>query len=166
MQDGELTTYLFSDIAGSTRLWESDADAAARALSWHDDLSRSTVQRHQGMLVKMTGDGLHAAFNDALAATAAAIELQAALAKPPADVPALSVRCGLHIGADQRRDGDFFGPAVNRAARIMSAANGGQILLSGALAALVRPRLPGDVILRDLGLVRLKDLAAPERSFR
>ena len=166
MPEGELTTYLFSDIAGSTRLWESDAGGTARALSWHDDLSRATVRRHKGMVVKMTGDGLHAAFDDALAATAAAIELQAALGKPPADMPTLSVRCGLHIGADQRRDGDFFGPAVNRAARIMSAANGGQILLSGALAAQVRPRLPGDVILRDLGLVRLKDLAAPERVFQ
>jgi class 3 adenylate cyclase len=73
----------------------------------------------------MTGDGLHAAFDDCGDALAAVIELQLVLAEPPADLASLSVRCGLHLGADQRRDNDFYGPAVNRAARIMSAAHGG-----------------------------------------
>ncbi len=78
-------------------------------------------QRHRGTVVKMTGDGLHAAFDDPADAVAAVIELQLALAAPSgSSARRSSVRCGLHLGADQRRDNDFYGPAVNRAARIMS----------------------------------------------
>ena len=102
-------TYLFSDIEGSTRLWESDPVRAARTVAWHDELSRAAVERHRGTVVKMTGDGLHAAFDDCGDALAAVIELQLALAEPPADLASLSVRCGLHLGADQRRDNDFYG---------------------------------------------------------
>src|SRR2546427_103674 len=79
---------------------------------------------------------------------------------------ALNVRCGLHAGADERRDKDFYGTAVNRAARIMSAAHGGQVLLSQAVAAMIGQRLPGGVALRDLGSVRLRDLALAERVFQ
>src|SRR5512134_3192163 len=135
-------TYLFSDIEGSTRLWESDPGRAARTVAWHDEVSRSAVERHRGTVVKMTGDGLHAAFDDPSDALVAVVELQLALAKPPADLASLSVRCGLHLGADQRRDNDFYGPAVNRAARIMSAAHGGQVLLSQAVADRLNGCLP------------------------
>ena len=166
MPQSSSITYLFSDIEGSTRLWEADPDRAARALAWHDRLSREVVERHRGTVVKMTGDGLHAAFEEASEALAAVIDLQTALASAAADGPALKVRCGLHLGTDQRRDNDFFGPAVNRAARIMSAAHGGQVLLSQIVAEHVKPRLPDGVALRELGQVRLKDLAQPERVYQ
>ncbi len=159
-------TYLFSDIEGSTRLWESDPVRAARTVAWHDDVSRTAVERHRGTVVKMTGDGVHAAFDDCGDALAAVIELQLVLAKPPADLALLSVRCGLHLGADQRRDNDFYGPAVNRAARIMSAAHGGQVLLSQAVADRLAGSLPPSVVLRDLGAVRLRDLGSAEQLYQ
>jgi predicted ATPase/class 3 adenylate cyclase len=166
LPETQTVTYLFSDIEGSTRLWETDPDGAARALAWHDRLSRDVVGRHHGVVVKMTGDGMHAAFAEPAAAVDAVIELQTALARTSEGVPALKVRCGLHLGADQRRDNDFYGPAVNRAARISGAAHGGQVLLSGAVAEQVRGTLPPGAGLRELGLVRLKDLASPERVFQ
>jgi predicted ATPase/class 3 adenylate cyclase len=159
-------TYLFSDIEGSTKLWESDPARAAKTLAWHDDLSRGVVARHGGNVVKMTGDGLHAAFEDAADAVGAAVELQLALAVPPEGGVPLAVRCGLHLGSDQRRDNDFFGPAVNRAARIMSAAHGGQVLLSRAVAERVTGRLPPGALLRDVGAVRLRDLGSPEHLYQ
>ncbi len=159
-------TYLFSDIEGSTRLWEADPARAARTVAWHDELSRDVVRRHRGTVVKMTGDGLHAAFDDPADAVASVIELQLALGEQSPERAPLSVRCGLHLGADQRRDNDFYGPAVNRAARIMSAAHGGQILVSKAVAERVAERLPADVLLRDLGAVRLRDLGAAEQLYQ
>ena len=159
-------TYLFSDIEGSTRLWESDPARAARTIAWHDGLSRAAVERHRGTVVKMTGDGLHAAFDDPADAVAAVIELQLGLAEAGADRVPLSVRCGLHLGADQRRDNDFYGPAVNRAARIMSAAHGGQVLVSRAVADGVSGRLPPDTAMRDLGAVRLRDLGTAEHLYQ
>jgi predicted ATPase len=118
-------------------------------------------------VVKKTGDGLHAAFADPLDALRATIEMQLAFADPEATagVP-LQIRCGLHAGADEPREGDFYGTAVNRAARIMGTAHGGQVVLSQAVASLVGDRLPSGVELIDLGLVRLRDLASPERIYQ
>lgn len=159
-------TYLFSDIEGSTRLWETDPQRAAPALARHDAVSRDVVERHHGSVVKMTGDGLHAAFDDPADALAAVIELQQALASEEAGALPLRVRCGLHLGEAQQRDNDFYGPVVNRAARIMDAAHGGQILLSQAVADRVAQRLPGSTMLRDLGAVRLRDLTGAERLYQ
>ncbi len=162
-----VTTFLFTDIEGSTRLWEREPERMVHALACHDALARAGVVAHGGTVVKTTGDGLHAAFDDPLAALNAAVQLQQALADPAATHGiALAVRCGLHAGVDARRDGDFYGTAVNRAARIMAAAHGGQVLVSHAVAALVADRLPAGVSLRDLGSVRLRDLARPERVFQ
>ena len=135
-------------------------------MAWHDEISRSAVQRHRGTVVKTTGDGVHAVFDDPADAVAAVVDLQLALAEPSAERASLNVRCGLHLGADQRRDNDFYGPAVNRAARIMSAAHGGQVLASRAVADRVTGRLPPEVVLRDLGSVRLRDLGSPEHVFQ
>jgi predicted ATPase/class 3 adenylate cyclase len=166
-EQSEVRTYLFTDIEGSTRMWDEDPQRMRPALACHDAIARSTVRKHRGLVVKMRGDGLHAAFKDPLDALHATLELQQALADPQATAGvALSIRCGLHAGADERRDNDFYGAAVNRAARITSAAHGGQVLLSQAVAALVEDRLPGGVALRDLGSVRLRDLALPERVFQ
>jgi len=162
-----VATFLFTDIEGSTRLWERDADAMGRALARHDAIVRATVQDHRGTVVKMTGDGVHAAFADPLDAVNAAVALQRALEETDATGElALSVRCGLNAGVQERRDNDFFGSAVNRAARLMSAAHGGQILLSGTVASLISGRLEDDISLRDMGVVRLRDLTSPEHVFQ
>ncbi len=115
----------------------------------------------------MTGDGLHAAFASSVDALIATVEIQKLLSEPEASNGiALRLRCGLHAGIDERRDGDFYGRAVNRAARIMCAAHGGQMLLSQAVADQVNGQLPEDVSLRDLGTVRLRDLSGPEHLYQ
>ena len=115
----------------------------------------------------MTGDGVHAAFERPLDALIATLEIQQQLSRAEtADGLALPLRCGLHAGIDERRDGDFYGRAVNRAARIMSAAHGGQMLMSKAVAEQVGGTLPDGASLRDLGAVRLRDLSNPEHIFQ
>jgi predicted ATPase/class 3 adenylate cyclase len=162
-----VVTFLFTDIEGSTRLWETDAERMKPALARHDALARDAVRRNRGTLVKTTGDGVHAAFDDPLDAVTAALQLQLALAEPHAtDDLALQVRCGMHLGVSERRDNDYYGRAINRAARIMSVAQGGQVLLSQAVAVLVADRLGAEVSLRDLGEARLRDLAGAERIFQ
>ncbi|MEP6609718.1 MAG: adenylate/guanylate cyclase domain-containing protein, partial [Burkholderiaceae bacterium] len=156
-------TFLFTDIEGSTKLWETEPVRMADALARHDRLCRGSVEAHGGRYVKTTGDGLHAVFGDPSAAVAAVIELQRGMAAIAADcgLP-FKIRCGLHTGAAQERDGDYFGSAVNRAARIMSAAHGGQVLLSQSVVDLGQGRFPDDTDLLHLGRVRLRDLSAPE----
>ena len=118
----------------------------------HDRLARATVEKHRGTVVKMTGDGICAAFEDPFDAISATLELRRALLDSGATAGvALRVRCGLHAGIAERRDNDFFGTVVNRAARIMNSAHGGQTLLSQAAVLLLEGRLPADVTLRDLG---------------
>src|ERR1700737_4032835 len=139
----------------------------SRALADHDALSRGAVERNRGIVVKMTGDGMYAAFGDALDALNAALVLQQSLDDPTATNGILfQVRFGLHLGVVERRDADLFGSSVNRAARIMKAAHGGQVLLSQAVADYVGTRLPSLVALRDLGGVRLRDLATTEHVYQ
>src|SRR5436190_7330525 len=139
----------------------------ARALAEHDALSRKAVEANRGVIVKMTGDGMYAAFGDPLDALTATATLQQSLAGLAANnhVP-LCVRAGLHLGIVERRNDDLFGSPVNRAARIMKAAHGGQVLLSQAVVDYVRERLPPSVSLRDLGAVRLRDLATSEHVYQ
>ena len=159
--------FLFADIEGSTRLWEQQPDAMAAALAQHDALARSAVAAWRGQWVKGTGDGLHAAFIDAGDALAAVLQLQRALADAAAagGLP-LALRCGLHAGPGEARDNDWFGPEVNRAARIMAAAHGGQMLVSQVVAQQLQTVLPAGVQLRALGAARLKDLARPEHLWQ
>ncbi len=160
-------TFLFTDIEGSTRLWEEQPDRMRHALAAHDALARKAIEGHHGAVVKTTGDGVHAVFDDAADAIAATVDLQQALTDPAATggVP-LRVRCGLHAGTVERRDNDYFGSPVNRAARIMSAAHGGQVLLSQAVVDGLRETLPAALSLRDLGRVRLRDLSTPEHVYQ
>ncbi len=164
---GPAVVFLFSDIEGSTRLWELHTTAMAEALARHDALARDAVASWRGHLVKATGDGIHAAFADAADALGAMLQLQRGLADAAAagSLP-LALRCGLHAGPGQARDNDYFGPEVNRAARIMAAAHGGQMLVSDAVARRLLPALPAGVALRELGAVRLKDLDRPERLWQ
>ncbi len=160
-------TFLFTDIEGSSRLWEREPARMQVALARHDALARRAVEASGGSIVKMTGDGMCAVFADPRAAIDATLAFLRGLAEPAADDACeLKARCGIHVGTAQARDNDYFGTTVNRAARIMSAAHGGQVLLSQAVVDLVRGRLPEQVSLRDLGLVRLRDLASPERLYQ
>jgi predicted ATPase/class 3 adenylate cyclase len=162
-----VTTYFFTDVEGSTRLWERDTERMREALARHDAITRAAVEGNRGVVVKTSGDGVHAAFEDPLDAIRAAMKLQRMLADPVAtNGVVLRVRCGIHVGVSERRENDYFGPAVNRAARIMSVAHGGQVLLSEAAATLVRDRLPIGVSLRDLGAVRLRDLSKVEYVYQ
>jgi predicted ATPase/class 3 adenylate cyclase len=164
VDSSSLTTFVFTDIEGSSRLWEQHPEAMRPALARHDALLRDAVEANHGEVVKMTGDGMCAVFADPLDAVLGTLALQGALSDSAATagIP-IRARCGVHVGVAERRDHDFFGTAVNRAARIMSAAHGGQVLLSQAVVDLVRDRLPPEARLRDLGSVRLRDLATPER---
>src|SRR5450755_2059395 len=162
-----VTTLLFTDIEGSTRLWEQEGDKMSRALAEHDALSRTAVERNRGIVVKMTGDGMYAAFGDALDALNAALALQQSLSDPEATSGmALRLRYGMHLGPVERRNEDLFGSPVNRAARIMKAAHGGQVLLSQAVVDQVQRALPPSVTLLDLGSVLLRDLATPEHVYQ
>ncbi len=156
-------THLFTDLEGSTRLWEREPTRMQGALDRHDALAREIVTRFGGRTIKMTGDGFHSVFDDPVNAVNASAQFALALASIADETKLpLRARCGLHAGPSQARDGDYFGSAVNRAARIMAAAHGGQILVSEAVAALVRGRLPADLNLRQIGRLRLRDLAQPE----
>ena len=162
-----VTTILFTDIEGSTRLWEQDRALMSVTLAGHDAVARAAVESNHGVVVKMTGDGMFAAFVDPVDAINATLTLQRALADPArTNGVSLRVRCGLHAGSVERRDNDFFGPSVNRAARVMGAAHGGQVLLSQAVVDRVGTILPAAVSLRDLGSVRLKDLATAEHVYQ
>lgn len=165
--DSPATTFLFTDIEGSTRLWEQEPDRMRPALARHDAIARASVEAHGGEIVKMTGDGLHAVFGDPLDAVRATVELQVAMLESEATLGMpMRIRCGLHAGVSQKRDNDYYGTAVNRAARVMSAAHGGQMLVSHAVAMRIGDRLPAGIALRDLGKVRLRDLADPERLYQ
>jgi predicted ATPase/class 3 adenylate cyclase len=166
--DGTVT-FLFTDIEGSTRLWEQHPEGMKRALSRHDDLIRAAVEGHGGNVIKTTGDGFHAAFETGLDGVEAALSAQEALLAASwdeLDSQRVRVRMGLHTGEAEARAGDYYGPALNRAARLMAVGHGGQTLLSTTTADLVRDHLPDGASLRDLGEHRLKDLVRPEHIFQ
>ncbi|HEY1883765.1 MAG TPA: adenylate/guanylate cyclase domain-containing protein [Candidatus Cybelea sp.] len=161
-------TLLFTDIEGSTQLWERHPLAMREALSQHDNLVRSTIASSGGAVFKTVGDAFCAVFRDPEDALSASITLQRALHDHawPAETGAVRVRIGIHSGVCTERDGDYFGATTNRVARLMSAAYGEQILLSEATAALLQDALPEGVTLRNVGLIRLKGLSRPEAGFQ
>jgi predicted ATPase/class 3 adenylate cyclase len=160
-------TFLFTDLEGSTQLWEQFPEAMKPALERHDTLLRSAVESSNGQVVKTTGDGLMAFFTSAIDGVNACLKAQQSLKDEPwGETGPLHVRMGLHIGEAQPRGGDYFGPAVNRAARLMSVAHGGQVLLSAVTVDLVADLLPDGASLRDLGEHRLKDLERPEHIYQ
>jgi predicted ATPase/class 3 adenylate cyclase len=162
-------TFLFTDIEGSTKLWEKHPEGMKRALARHDDLLRHAIEGQGGNVIKTTGDGFHAAFETGLNGVAAALAAQQSLLQEKwdeLDSHGLRVRIGLHTGEAEARAGDYYGPALNRAARIMAVGYGGQTLLSTTTADLVRDQLPPEASLRDLGEHRLKDLVRPEHVFQ
>ena len=156
-------TVLYTDLVGSSGAWESSASAAEGLLAVHDSTGLATVAAHGGIVFKHVGDGLIARFEAATEAVLAAIELQQKLAGTVADK---LVRVAVHSGTVTEKDGDLFGPAMNRGARLVAAAHGGQVICSQATAELVRDDLPADAALSDLGNFRLHGLARPEHVWQ
>ena len=160
-------TFLFTDIQGSTAMWERDAKRMQAALARHDEILKIIVAEHGGFVFKMIGDACCAAFPPAPNALAAALAAQRAIFSEPWDERSrVRVRMALHTGEAEERDGDYFGPPVNRVASLLSAGHGGQTLLSRATREQVEGHLPEGVSVRDMGERRLKDLKEPERIFQ
>jgi DNA-binding SARP family transcriptional activator/predicted ATPase len=159
-------TFLFTDIEGSTRLWEQHANVMPAALARHDAILRAAVETHGGLVFRTVGDAICAAFTHAPDALSAALAGQRALQSEPWEATGpLRVRMALHTGVVEARDGDYVGHPLNRLARILATGHGGQILLSQLTQGLVYDCLPPRVILRDLGKHWLKDLSRPEQIF-
>jgi predicted ATPase/class 3 adenylate cyclase len=159
--------FLFSDIEGSTRRWERAPDAMGAALARHDALMREAIEAHGGYVFKQVGDAFCAAFATTRDATSSALRAQRALeAEDFSTVGGIRVRMAVHVGQAQERGGDYFGPTLNRVARLLAIGHGGQVLVSGAAAELLQEALPEQGGLRDLGPHRLKDLARPERVYQ
>jgi len=160
-------TLLFTDVEGSTRLWDAERDAMAAALRRHDEILREAIEQAGGYVFKTVGDSFCAAFSAARAGLDAALAAQQNLAAQPWPTSRpIVVRMALHAGVCEERDGDYFGPAVNRAARLLAVANGGQVLVSGVAAELLSEEMPEGVGLRELGTHQLKDLSRPERIYQ
>jgi predicted ATPase/class 3 adenylate cyclase len=148
-----VVTFLFTDVEGSTRRWEADADEMRIALAAHDEVLRAAIEAHDGFMFKHTGDGVCAAFSSPRAAVDAAIAAQRELELP--------VRMGIATGEAELRGADYFGAVLNRAARVMAAGHGGQILLTASTAGLL-----SGVDLLDLGPRRLRDVPMPVGVFQ
>src|SRR3984893_5304157 len=148
-----VVTFLFTDVEGSTRRWEADANGMRAALAAHDEVLRAAIEAHGGFMFKHTGDGVCAAFASPRSAVDAAVAAQRALELP--------VRMGVATGEAELRDGDYFGTVLNRAARVMAAGHGGQILLAESTAGLL-----SGVDLIDLVPRRLRDLPTPVQVFQ
>jgi predicted ATPase/class 3 adenylate cyclase len=161
-------TFLFTDIEGSTPLWEREPEQMRAALARHDAILRAAIAEQGGHVYKVIGDAFQAAFDVPAQAVAAALAAQRGLAgeRWPTSVP-IRVRMGLHVGPAEARVDDYATThTLNRVARVMSAGYGGQTLLTLAVAELVRERLPAGVTLRDLGRHRLKGLTQLEHLFQ
>jgi predicted ATPase/class 3 adenylate cyclase len=163
-------TFLFTDIEGSTRLWDEHPEAMRRLLAQHDDLLRACIDAHGGRVFKAMGDAFCAVFPTPSRALRSALAAQQWL--PPLTLEAgnqtvsIRVRMAIHTGEVEHRDGDYFGPTLNRVARLLAAGHGGQVLLSAAAREAVGTQLPEGSSLQDRGSHRLKDLQQPEAVFQ
>ena len=160
-------TFLFTDVEGSTRLWDESPDVMSHAMARHDELLRDAVESHDGFIVKHTGDGFDAVFAAAHDAVTAAVAAQRALLADDWNIAeTVRVRMGIHTGEAEVRDGDYSGGAVNRAERLMSVAHGGQIIVSTATEELLHDALPEKYGFIDLGEHRLRELGRLEQLFQ
>ena len=160
-------TFLFSDIEGSTKRWERDREAMRDAVRRHDTLMQTAIAQHDGYVFKTIGDAFCAAFARPEDAVAAILDAHRALdAEDFSGIDGLRIRAALHTGTADERKGDYFGPAVNRVARLLAIGHGGQVLVSGVATDLLQGALPPRASLRDLGEHRLRDLARPEQVYQ
>ncbi len=159
--------FLFTDIEGSTSRWETHREAMAKAIERHDAVLQLAIDANHGATFKRMGDAYCAVFRTAPQAIAAACAAQRGLfAEDFSDVDGLKVRMAVHVGHADEQNGDYYGPSVNRVARLLAIGYGGQVLVSGAAADLAQGEMPAQTGLRDLGSHRLKDLAQPEQVYQ
>lgn len=161
-------TFLFTDIEGSTTRWEQHPEMMQGAVAQHDALLKAVMGQYRGNVFKTVGDAFYVAFSSANDALSAVIAAQRALASEvwEEEITPFRVRMALHTGEAEQRGNDYFGRALNRVARILSAGHGGQILLSRATLGFVRDNLPQKVTIRDLGMHHLKDIQHPIQIFQ
>ena len=157
-------TFLFTDVVGSSQLWDQHHDDMRAAMVNHDQVSKATVGAHSGVIVKHTGDGVFAAFASALDAVDAGLALQEAMTAH--GEVRLALRMGVHTGEADQRDNDYFGPSVSRAARVMNTADAGSISVSAATHELIQDRLPNGWQLSESGEVTLRGFDRAERVSR
>jgi predicted ATPase/class 3 adenylate cyclase len=163
----QVFTFLYTDIEGSTRLWEQNPQAAEAAVSRHDRLLRDAIANQGGSVFRTVGDGLCAVFLNASNAVAAALEAQLALsAEPWGETGPLKVRIAILTGEAEAQAGDYSGSSLNRIARLLGVTHGGQTVISQTTQLLVRDALPPRASLADLGEVHLRDLSHSERVFQ
>lgn len=165
---GGTITFLFTDIEGSTTRWEHHPEHMRTAVARHDALLHEIMYTHHGVVFKTVGDAFYVAFSSARDALEAAITAQQALAREPweQEISPLRVRMALHTGEAERRGNDYFGQALNRVARLLSAGHGGQVLLSRAALGQVRDKTALSAAFRDLGMHHLKDIQYPIQIFQ
>jgi predicted ATPase/class 3 adenylate cyclase len=163
-----ILTFLFTDLENSTLLWDRYPDLMQEVSARHDNVLRRAFEDNRGRVVKTTGDGFHVVFESPADGISAALAGQEAIAAEewPPEIRTLKVRMGLHSGESKARDSDYYGTELNRAARVMGIAHGGQILVSNAAAGLLRGRLPDSAALIDLGIHRLRGLVDPEHVYQ
>ena len=167
MSQSSSLTFLFTDIEGSTRLWDSQPDLMRTALARHDAIMRESIELGEGHVFKTIGDAFCAAFPDACGAVKAALNAQLSLASEPwPGMDPIRVRMAIHTGEAESRDSDYFGPPLNRVARMLNLGHGGQTLLSLAAYSLVQDQDLGSIAYKDLGEHRLKDLQRPEHVYQ
>ena len=160
-------TLLFTDVEGSIRLWEADREATAEASARHNSMVCELIEVVGGHVFQAVGEAFRAVFAGPSAAPAAAvvaIQRTAGTEPWPLGLP-IRVRTALDPGASLKRVRDYFGPVVNRVARLLAVGHGSQVLVTGATCELLAGRLPGGIRFRDLGEYRLKDLGPAERVF-
>lgn len=165
MSQGVLT-FLFSDIQGSTKLWEEFPGAMGEILQIHDAVLRDSIEGNGGHIFKTVGDAFCAQFTDPVDAIRAAIVAQSGCSGLMVVDRPLRVRIAIHSGTAEHRDDDYFGPTLNRTARLLAIGHGGQTLVSLAALELSRGRVPEGTLLFDLGVHRLKDLGQPEHVYQ
>ncbi|HJZ47684.1 MAG TPA: adenylate/guanylate cyclase domain-containing protein [Roseiflexaceae bacterium] len=162
-----MVTFLFTDIEGSTRLWERYPDEMPAALGRHDSILHQAIADQEGVVFRTVGDAFFAAFGAALPAVSAALAAQRALyTEPWGAIGMMRVRMALHSSTVDLREDGYLGPPLNRVARLLAAGHGGQTLIGRATEELVRDQLPPDVAIYDLGEHQLRDLSQPEQIFQ
>lgn len=162
-----LLTYLFSDIVGSTALWEGQPAAMRADLARHDELMHASIAAHHGTIFKTAGDAFYATFRRPRDAFAAACNAQRTLQTTSWSVSGgITVRMAIHTGESEQRDGDFFGAAVSRTARLLGLADAGHVIVSDATAQLLRETTDASIDLYDHGFHVLKGFTLPARVFQ
>ncbi|HVR33573.1 MAG TPA: adenylate/guanylate cyclase domain-containing protein [Acidimicrobiia bacterium] len=160
-----VVSFLMTDVEDSTSAWESDPSGMAASLALHDSFCRDVASEHGGYVFSTAGDAFAIAFQHPGDALDASVEIQRRLMSAQWPGPPIRVRMGIHTGTADERDGDYFGPTLNRAARVMTAGNGGQVLVSSVTTELLKSRIGGGVDLIDRGAHRLSGMSEAERLF-